>query len=725
MASIDLSLQPLPGMEELAVLVVSPASQAGFIAPFPSSLLERHAAWRRRFVHHHGSGEAGVPAAVLEDYTDQLIRGLRQWFEHERWQPLHRALRQQPALPLRLRLAPGLRQLEELPWETLPLDRPLWRLPPLDPPQPVAMARARRARLLLVVGHEQELDLQSEVEALQDLARRGRQQLRILRGAEAGPQALNAALTEEPGWDALIFLGHGEASPERGGRLQLGDGSWVSGVRLEEPLRRAVDRGLTLVLLHCCFGIDVAHRCLAAGVAWVQVFRERVPDGAAAAAFRRLLRELQAGHAFALAQQRAAQTLEQPAWSGCRGLLSVYSHPDAAPFRWPRAVEGLRRRELLLLGGAAGSAALAYRLGVSTGWRERGQEGSRVWRMAAYRGSPLYRQLLVGQVPDRLRQRLLTLTEGRFRLELVDHAKLSSSEVLRRVNKGEEFQCGYVDVYYDPTLRPLIFAKAVPFGLDPREQTAWLWYTRPGEKIPFVQTVYPRLNVEGEPLNHLHSFPVTLTGGQMGGWFKQELRTLADLNGLRMRIPGIGAAVLNAFGVETDWERDSKSLPADQILDRLRSGQLDAAEWIGPYDDHLLGLNNAARFYYSPGWWEPSTTNELMVNRSVLEELSPAHRLALETACSETYLWIRRQYDLLNIKALQQLRESGVQLRRFSPEMMAAFQQESQNQLEKLANSNPTTFGYVYEEWKNFRTRIRDVINVTQFRPEAAEQPRL
>ncbi|MFN9618389.1 MAG: CHAT domain-containing protein [Synechococcaceae cyanobacterium] len=718
MASIDVSLQPLPGQEELAVLVVSPASQAGFIAPLPVALLDLQAAWRRRFVHHHGSAQSGVPAAVLEDYTDQLIGGLRRWFEHERWQPLHRALRQQPGLPLRLRLAPGLRQLEELPWETLPLDRPLWRLPPLDPPQPVAVPRARRARLLLVVGHEQDLELQSEVEALQDLARRGRQQLRILRGPAAGPPALQAALTEEPGWDALIFLGHGEASAERGGRLQLGDGSWVSGERIEEPLRRAVDRGLTLVLLHCCLGIDLAHRCLAAGVAWVQVFRERVPDGAAAEVFRRLLRELQAGQSFALAQQRAALALEQPPWSGCRGLLSVYGHPDATAYRWPRPVEGLRRRELLLLGGAAGASALTYRAGVSNGWRERGRTGQVVWRMAAYRGSPTYRQLLVGQVPDRLRQRLHTLTDGRFTLELVDLSSLSSSEILRKVNRGE-LQCGYVDVYYDRKLLALFFAKAVPFGLDPREQTAWLWYTRPGESIPFHQSVYPRLKVEEEPLDQLRSFPITLTGGQMGGWFKKELKTVADLHGLKMRIPGLGADVLNAFTVKTDAPLDGgKSFPADQILPRLRDGRLDAAEWIGPHDDRLLGLHTAARFYYWPGWWEPSTTNELMVNQQALAELSPAHREALQTACAETYLWSRREYDLRNIEALQKLEQSGVQRRQFPSEMMRAFQQKSEETLEGLARQHPDDFGYVFAEWRSFRDRIRKTIAITQYRPE-------
>ena len=715
MASIDLNLQPLEGGEGLAVLLVSPACQAAFTTPIPTALIELQAVWRRRFVHHHGSRSGGVPTAVLEDYSNQLIRGLGQWFEQDRWLPLHRALRLQPALPLRLRVAPELRKLEELPWESLPLDRPLWRLPPQDPPQPVAVPRARRARLLLVVGYEQELDLQSEVEELQDLAQRGRQLLRILRGPGAGSQALQAVLAEDPGWDALIFLGHGDGSADQGGRLQLGDGTWISGASLELPLRRAVDRGLSLMLLHCCLGIDLAHRCLAAGVAWVQVFRERVPDGAAAQAFRRLLRELQLGHPFTEAQRRAAQTLDQPAWSGCRGLLSVYTHPDAQPYRWPRPSQTLQRRELLLLGGAAG---VAYGVGLLQGWDRRGRDGSRVWQMAAYRGSPQYRQLLVGQVPERLSQRLATLTEGRFRLELVDRSALSSSHILQLVNDGRSFQCGYVDSYYDQVLLPLVFAKAVPFGLNPREQTAWLSYRRQGDDRPFHQTVYPRLEVDGVKLDQLQSIPLTLTGGQMGGWFKREVQTLEDLRGLRMRIPGLGADVLNAFGVKTDYDINSgRVIRADQILPRLRDGRLDAAEWIGPYDDELLGLHTAARFYYSPGWWEPSTTNELMVSSRALAELSPAHRLALETACAETYLWSRREYDLLNVEALQRLRAAGVQLRRFSPELMQAFARESERLLQEQKRQDPQRFGYVYAEWQRFRDRIRDVIAVTQFSP--------
>lgn len=719
MASIDLTLQPLQGRDELAVLVVSPASQAGFTAPRPAALLELHGAWRRRFLLHHSGQEGALPAAVLEDYSEQLIRGLQQWFEHERWRPLHRALRLQPGLPLRLRLAPELRALEELPWETLPLDRPLWRLPPLDPPQPVAQVRSRRARLLVVVGHEQELNLEPEVEALQDLARRGRYSLRLLRGEAAGARALQAVLAEEPGWDALIFLGHGDASADQGGRLQLGDGSWVSGASLELPLRRAVDRGLTLVLLHCCLGIDLAHRCLAAGVAWVQVFRERVPDGAAALVCRRLLHELQAGRPLSLAQQRAASALEQPPWSGCRGLLSVYGHPDAPPFRWPRPREALGRRELLLAGG---TAVVAYGLGHGVGWHVASNEGVTRWRLATTYARDSFKQLVVGEVWRRLAEELAALTDNTFLLNPVDVSRLDSSEILKQVDGGKDFECAYVDIYYDQRLRPLFFAKAIPFGLTPREQSAWLEYRRKGDDRPFRETVYARLQGGDLRLQQLRSFPISLTNGQMGGWFKKELFTLDDLRGLLMRIPGIGAEVLNAFGVKTDYSlNDGKVIPADEIQSRLSGGLLDAAEWIGPGDDVALGLHKAkAPFYYAPGWWEPSTTNELMVNRQRFEKLSPAHQKALETVCRSIYQWCQTEHDRRNMKALQQLKQNPeVKLRRFPPALMQAFEAESQRLLQEYERQDPLGFGYVYGEWRSFRKSIRDTIAVTQYQPDS------
>lgn len=742
MASIDLNLQPLGG-DHLAALVVSPALQASANLPQPVALLDQLAAWRRRFLMHHGGGGTTLPASVVDDYSQQLIDGLRHWLQEKEWEGLQRALRLQPGLPLRLRVADSLRELEALPWETLPLDRPLWRLPPSDPLLPEAAPRNRRARLLLLVGEEEGLGLEEEVRALIGLAERARWEMRILRGREAAPAALRQALEAEPGWDVLIHLGHASEDPQQGGRLQLGDGSWVSGASLEGPLRRAADHGLRLILLNSCSGMDLAHRFLAVGVAWVQVFRDAVPSGAAALVFARLLRLLENGRPFPQAVMAAGQALEHPPWAGCRGLLSVYGHPEASAYQWPRLNPRLQRRELLRLGAvAAASGGLAGGLA----WDQRGRQGSTEWTMASWLEGE-NRNLLLAQVPHFLAGRLAEISGGRFRLNVENAFRTDSSTILGRVNSGE-VNCGYADVYYDPKLKPLWFFKAIPFGLTPREQEAWLWHVRDGEtltyapqetrplacsypgclesredqerhrKLPFRQTIYRLIaDDKGSKLANLMSIPISCTGGQMGGWFKREIRTAEDLRGLRMRIPGLGAEVLEKFGVETNNSGDGSIIPPSRIRQSLGRSTLDAAEWIGPRDDMVLGLHELGCLYYGDGWWEPSTTTDLFLNRRAFLALSRENQAALYAACASTYQWVQREYDIQNMHALERLRRQGVALRRFPPPLMAAFRARTEEVLAHYSRVDPAVFGQVHTEWRSFRDRFRGALAITQFDP--------
>ncbi len=726
MQTVDLNLQPLGApagpATTLAALLVSPSLQASFTLRPPPELQRLYQAWLSRFLQHHQllrpGAEAVVPDSVVDDYGQRLTRALRQWFNSEDWAPLHRALRRHPGAPLRLRLDSTLRAMEQWPWEELPLDRALWRLPPKDPALPTATQRQRRPRLLLVVGQEGELKLDREIQTLEGLAQRGRILLLALRGAQSTPARLRERLAEAPGWDALIFLGHSSGDPEAGGSLQLGDGRWISGASLEASLREAVDHGLQLVMLNSCSGVDLAHCFLATGIAWVQCFREPVPTEAAAHAFTTLLRAMEAGKPFASALEEASHALRRESWTGAHALLSAYCHPEARPFQLPEPRQRLQRRELLLLAASTSAAGLA---GISAGYISRGSRDSREWRMLTYLGRQ-DDKLIVGQASRMVAERLAQLTDGRFRIRVDPQPNLSSSEMFRRVSRGEA-PCAYADVYYDKLLTPLFFAKAIPFGLTPREQTAWLHYRRrEDDPWPFHQSVYPRIRVQNDTLEGLCSFPITCTGGQMGGWFKKELTSVEDLRGLRMRIPGLGAEVLKRFGVRTDLELIGRVIGPSEIEPRLRDGRLDAAEWIGPHDDEMLGLHQLREqgfvYYYSPGWWEPATTTELMVNREALAALPPDHRAALETACADTYGRILRTYDLRNITALERLQRQGVQLRRFSPAMMEAFAAASNALLDEQARQDPQAFGHVYQEWKTFRKRLRDTLFVTQFTPE-------
>jgi TRAP-type mannitol/chloroaromatic compound transport system substrate-binding protein len=723
MQTVDLNLQPLgsPRGEptELAALLVSPSLQASFALHPPADLQRLYQAWLGRFLQHHQllsrGSEAIVPDSVVDDWGQRLVTALRQWFNGQEWAPLHRALRRHPGAPLRLRLGETLRAMERWPWEELPLDRALWRLPPRDPALPTATQRQRRPRMLLVVGQEEALRLDREIQTLEALAQRGRILLQTLRGPVSTLARLRERLAEAPGWDALIFLGHSRADPGAGGRLQLGDGSWISGASLDASLRQAVDHGLQLVMLNSCSGVDLAHGCLEAGIAWVQCFREPVPTEAAAHAFTTLLRAMEAGKPFASALEEASHALRRESWTGAHALLSAFCHPEARPFQLPEPHQRLQRRELLLLAAGTSAAGLS---GLAAGYISRGNEERREWRMLTYL-SGQDDKLIVGQASRMVAERLARLTDGRFRIRVDPQPNLSSSEMFRRVSRGEA-PCAYADVYYDTVLTPLFFAKAIPFGLTPREQTAWLHYRRhKDDPWPFHQSVYARVRVQNDTLEGMCSFPITCTGGQMGGWFKKELTSVEDLKGLRMRIPGLGAEVLNRFGVRTDLELIGRVIGPSEIEPRMRDGRLDAAEWIGPHDDEALGLHLLREqgfvYYYSPGWWEPATTTELMINKEALAALPDDHRAALETACADTYASTLRAYDLSNITALERLRRQGVKLRRFPPGMMAAFEEATTLHLEELARQNPHTFGYVHAEWQRFRTRLRDTLALTQF----------
>jgi hypothetical protein len=195
---------------------------------------------------------------------------------------------------------------------------------------------------LLLVGDETGLSLQAEIDQLQALRRSDRIVLQTLRAAQSTLAELHRRLLEPTGWDGLVFLGHSDRDPAAGGRLQLGDGSWLAAAALEPELAHAAGSGLQLVLLSSCSGMDLAQTAVAAGVPWTLCFREPVPDAAASAAFSALISELQEGTPLDGALQRVQQELEQPQLAGCQWLLSICTTGSAPPLRLP-----LRRRRLL------------------------------------------------------------------------------------------------------------------------------------------------------------------------------------------------------------------------------------------------------------------------------------------------------------------------------------------------------------------------------------------
>ncbi len=289
-----------------------------------------------------------------------------------------------------------------------------------------------------------------------------------------------------------------------------------------------------------------------------------------------------------------------------------------------------------------------------------------------------------------LADRVSVLTGGNFKIVPRAAGEIAPGlEVLNVVSQGA-VPCGHTASYYYVGKSPaLAFGTTVPFGLTAQQQNAWLYQ---GKGLKQLQEIYARqFNVI--------QWPAGNTGTQMGGWFRKEVNSLKDLQGLKMRIPGLGGQVMAKLGVTV------QTLPGGEIFQALQTGAIDAAEWVGPYDDEKLGLNKVAKYYYYPGWWEPGATLEVQINLNEWNKLPPQYQAAIETAAYESNATMLARYDALNSEALPRLLESGTQVRAYSPEILQAAQQASFALYDEFAAKN-ADFKAVYEPWKQFRSLV-------------------
>jgi len=346
-------------------------------------------------------------------------------------------------------------------------------------------------------------------------------------------------------------------------------------------------------------------------------------------------------------------------------------------------------------------------VGLTLGWLIGQQQASGeqradvIWKMDTFlsesaKGTILY------EAPKMVCDRVKEISGGRFIIELVRSGR--TEEILNDVgNNNNEIDCGYNGIYYSTKkLKVLYFGCAIPFGLTPQEQNAWLYYkkdldptTLDPDTPTFMQSIYSRLGL------NVITFPAGATGGQAGGWFRERVNSITDLNGKTMRIPGFGAEVLQKYGVTTH-EQLTEDISVQEAVKRLADGRFGAVEWTGPYDDLLLGLDKAAKFYYFPGWWEPSTTFEVQVNLSKWNDLSPEFREVFKAACSEIHTSILTLYTQMNSKVLkEEIPQKGIELVRFSDEILQTAKDATKNLLDDYAEQDED-FKYVYDEWKSF-----------------------
>jgi len=348
---IDLLIrQSAERSRSLQVFLAAPGRQEAFVVPYPDALAQLQQLWRTRFLRHHDPAFSWPEgAAVVSSYSEKLRVALEQWLQEPSWQPLQHLLRDASELPLTLRLDGVDAALDGLPWESLGVQRPIWRTvsPGTESSLPASRpsgVRARKPRILLVVGSEQGLNLDGEVDLLQQQQRLGRIRLTVLRGAGCTLAALKQSLAEPAGWDAVLYLGHSSDGPD-GGQLHLGDGSQIEGQSLSNDWQTAARHGLRLLLLNSCSGLPLAQHAVASGLDWALCFLEPVPARAAALAFAQVLEGLENGDELSavLSQTRTALA-STIGCEGCSLLLSAVAATDAGPLRLP-----LRRRRQFML----------------------------------------------------------------------------------------------------------------------------------------------------------------------------------------------------------------------------------------------------------------------------------------------------------------------------------------------------------------------------------------
>ncbi|MSQ70545.1 MAG: ABC transporter substrate-binding protein [Betaproteobacteria bacterium] len=340
----------------------------------------------------------------------------------------------------------------------------------------------------------------------------------------------------------------------------------------------------------------------------------------------------------------------------------------------------MQRRDFLTkagLGAAAGAAATLAAPAIAQG------SPTIQWRLTS--SFPKSLDTIYGAA-DIISKRVSEVTEGKFTIRAFAAGEIVPGlQALDAVQAGTVECCHTAPYYYIGKDPAFAFGTNVPFGLNCRQQNAWMYYGGGLEAMAPLFKDYGCIQI-----------PAGNTGAQMGGWYRKEIKSVADFKGMKMRIGGLAGQVLAKVGVV------AQQIAGGDIYPALERGTIDAAEWVGPYDDEKLGFNKVAKFYYYPGWWEGGPQLSLLVNEKKWAELPKHYQSALESACAEANIHMTASYDAKNPAALRRLIGSGTQLRPFPRPVMEACLKAADELYGELSAKSPH-WKRIYETWSKFR----------------------
>ncbi len=226
---------------------------------------------------------------------------------------------------------------------------------------------------------------------------------------------------------------------------------------------------------------------------------------------------------------------------------------------------------------------------------------------------------------------------------------------------------------------------AIPFGLNSRQMSAWVYE---GNGLKLLREHFGKVGIV--------NFPMGNTGVQMGGWYRKEVTSVADLKGLKFRCGGFAGRVLERLGVIP------QNIPGGEIYQALEKGTIDAAEWVGPYDDLKLGFHKVAPHYYYPGWWEVGPQLSLYVNQKAFEGLSSEYKAIVECASTYAHIDMQAKYDARNMPALKTLLGQGAKLHAFPKDVLNAAFKAAMEVYTELNDTNPA-WKKIYSDYAAFR----------------------
>jgi len=281
------------------------------------------------------------------------------------------------------------------------------------------------------------------------------------------------------------------------------------------------------------------------------------------------------------------------------------------------------------------------------------------------------------------------MSAGRMEIKVYGGGELVPAlETFDAVRSGAAEMGSGASYYWAGKAPAATFFTAVPFGMNAQQVNAWMLS---GDGLKLWEEIYAGFG--------LVPFPGGNTGVQMGGWFNREINSIADLKGLKMRMPGLGGQVLEKAG------GTPVLLSGGDIYTGLERGIIDATEWIGPYHDYLMGFHNIAKYYYAPGWHETGSEMEIIANKKLFDELPADLRAIIRTAALRMNHWVLSEFEAKNSIYLEKLiQEENVNLRYFPDDVLSQLKIFTKSTIQEMVDSNEAA-KKVYENYEAFRKR--------------------